>query len=348
MADKNTISGYNQLKNDLKTGEFSRVYLFYGEETYLREHYLGELKKQVVDPAFADFNLIELEGKGLTPDAFSDAVESLPIMSDRKLVIISDFDVYKPSAALQPILLDLLNDLPEYLVLVFYYDVLELKPDKRTKIHAALSKSACFAEFSHLNDRELITWIQRRFRALGKEISPENCTYLTFLCGTSMTNLITEIEKAAAHSTLDEVKKYNIDSVCTRTLDAVIFDLTDSITERRFDRAIAVINDLIAQKNTEVAIFSAVLRHIERLYACKLHEQSRRPSKELMEMLGTRSSFYVNKMSGAARKLPLKWLRGAVTLCAETDAALKSTSADKQKLVELAVLQLATTLEAVK
>lgn len=345
MAVKEQNNGFKKLKNDLKTGEFAPLYLFYGEESYLREYYLGELRKKAVDPAFADFNLIELEGKGLTPDALTDAVESCPVMAERKLVIISDFDLYKPPAAFQSMLPELLSDLPPYVVLVFYYDVLPFKPDKRTKIHAQLDKNGCFVEFLHMEDRELSAWIQRRFRALGKGIAPDTCAYLTFLCGNSMTNLITEIEKAAAHCTLDEVKKYNIDAVCTRTLDAVIFDLTDAITDKKFERALAVVDDLLAQKNSEVSIFSAVLRHIERLYAAKLHEGSGKPSKELSELLGSRSSYYAQKISAAARRLPLQWLRHAMLLCAETDAALKSSAADKQKIIELTLLQLASTME---
>ena len=173
-----------------------------------------------------------LEGRGLTPEMLSEAVESYPAFAERKLVVVNDFDLYKPPAAFQGILPELLSDLPDYICLVFYYDTLTFKPDKRTKMHALLDKIACFAEFTHLDERELIAWVRRRVRALGKDMDQDTCAYLIFLCGTSMTNLITEIEKAAAHCTLDEIKRYNIDAVCTRVLDAVIFDLTDAITAR--------------------------------------------------------------------------------------------------------------------
>ena len=188
-----------------------------------------------------------------------------------------------------------------------------------------------------------MTWVQGRVRALGKTIAPDTCSYLIFLCGASMTNLITEIEKAAAHCTLDEIRRYNIDAVCTRVLDAVIFDLTDSITARRFDRAIALTRDLLAQKYTEVAIFTAVLRHIQRLYAVKLNERAHGGGRgrELAALIGSSSSFYAKKLAGAVRGVSLEWLRGAVRICGETDAALKSSAADKEKILELALLQLA-------
>lgn len=344
MAVKNSPNGAAQLKNDLQSGDFQSLYLIVGEEDYLKRYYLDELKKAIVDKSFAEFNLIELEGKGLTPEALTEAVEGCPAFAEHKLVIVSDFDLYKSPAAFQNILPALLSDLPAYTCLVFYYDTLPFKPDKRTKIHTLLEKQGCCAEFTHLEERELIAWIKRRVKALGKTIDNDTCAYLIFLCGNSMINLITEIEKAAAHSTLGEIKKYSIDSVCTRVLDAVIFDLTDAITVGRFDRAIAIVNDLVAQKNTEVAIFTAVLRHIQRLYAVKLSAQSRGNSKELLKLIGSGSSYYAQKLSNSARKLSLDWLRECVRICAETDAALKSSAADKQKILELALLKMAAAI----
>ena len=324
MAVKKQENGAEKLKKDLQSGVPGKLYLIYGEEGYLKKYYLDALKTALVDETFAEFNLVMLEGKGLTPESLSEAVESYPAFAERKLVIVSDFDLYKPPAAFQNILLDLLGDLPDYICLVFYYDTLTLKPDKRTKMHGLLDKTACFADFSHLQERELISWIRRRVRALGKDIDQDTCAYMIFLCGTSMTNLITEIEKVAAHCTLDEIKRYNIDSVCTRVLDAVL-----------------------AQKNSEVAIFSAILRHIQRLYAAKLNTQSRGNSKELLALIGSNSSFYAKKLTDAARGVGLEWLRNAVRICGETDAALKSSAADKQKIIELALLQMASDFEGI-
>lgn len=350
MTEKNAANtaGLKALKSSLKSGEFSGLYLIYGEESYLKEYYLQEMKKKIVDDAFADFNLIELEGKELTPDTLVTAVESCPVMAEKKLIIIYDFDLYKPPASFQSILSEMLSDLPPYDVLIFYYDIIPFKPDKRVKIHHQLEKLGCFVSIDRQDDRTLSAWIQRRFRALGKEISPELCEYLIFLCGNSMTNLTMEIEKAAAHSTLPEIKKYNIDAVCTRTLDAVVFDLTDAITNKKFDTAIFIVNDLLSQKNSEVTIFSTVIRHIVRLYSAKLHLSTRKSNQELMTLLGSRSTYFVQKICNAARSLPLSWLRQAVLICAETDAALKSSSADKQKLVELGLLQLASSMEELK
>ena len=61
-------------------------------------------------------------------------------MAKRKLVIVHDFDLYKMSAAFSDMMPQLLRDLPDYICLIFHYDTMEYKPDKRLKIHKILAE----------------------------------------------------------------------------------------------------------------------------------------------------------------------------------------------------------------
>ena len=267
----------------------------------------------------------------MTPEMLTEAIDSYPAMADKKLIIVKDFDLFKPPAGFADVLPGVLGDLPEYVCLVFYYDVLDGKPDKRTKLYKTLEKHACFAEFAHAEEQELVAWLERRAKALGCMIEPAG-----------------EMEKAAAHTTTGVIKRYNIDAVCSPVLDAVVFDLTDAVTAGRFDRAVALVGELLAQKNNEVMIFTAITRHIQRLYAAKLCAENRGGEKQLMEMIGSKSPYYARQIQNAARRVPLSWLRKAASLCAETDAALKGGAADRQKQIELTLLTMAAELKGEK
>mgnify|MGYP000175821645 CR=1 FL=1 len=85
MAARETKpNGKSQLIRDLKNGEFATLYIISGEESYMKEYYLRQLRQKVVDETFADFNLIEFEGKGLTPEMLTEAIDSYPAMADKK------------------------------------------------------------------------------------------------------------------------------------------------------------------------------------------------------------------------------------------------------------------------
>ena len=171
---------------------------------------------------------------------------------------------------------------------------------------------------------------------------------MIFLCGNSLTNLMGEVEKAAAHSTTGEIKRYNIDAVCSPVLDAVVFDLTDAIADGKFDKAVSLVGDLLRLKNNEVLIFTTITRHIQRLYAAKLCAETRGGDRYLSEMIGSKSPFYAKKIQSAARPLPLPVLRRAASLCAQTDSDLKGSAVDKQKQIELTLLAIAAELKGEK
>ena len=58
--EKTKSNGKAQLIRDLKQGTFAPLYVISGEESYLKEYYLQQLRENVIDPTFADFNRIEL------------------------------------------------------------------------------------------------------------------------------------------------------------------------------------------------------------------------------------------------------------------------------------------------
>ena len=51
--------GYTQLKQDLKTGQLCTVYVFHGEETYLREYYLDQLRKKLIPAGFEEMDIAD-------------------------------------------------------------------------------------------------------------------------------------------------------------------------------------------------------------------------------------------------------------------------------------------------
>ena len=66
MAEKKANGAYQQLKKDIAAGTLGTVYIFHGEETYLREYYLDQTVKKLVPAGMEEFNYHKLEGKGLT------------------------------------------------------------------------------------------------------------------------------------------------------------------------------------------------------------------------------------------------------------------------------------------
>ena len=71
-------AGYDKFRADLAAGELGTVYVFHGEESYLREYYLGEVRKLLIPAGFEEFNYHKLEGKNLTIQDLAEMAEATP------------------------------------------------------------------------------------------------------------------------------------------------------------------------------------------------------------------------------------------------------------------------------
>ena len=336
-ADNN---GVKQLKSDLANGNVGSLYVFYGEEGYLKRHYLNQLKELCGGP-FEAFNNITLDGEQVTVQALTDAVDSIPMGSEKKLVVVRDYKLMQPTGDLKDFLPKLLSELPEYICLVFYFDTLEFKPDKRLNLWKILEANGQVIEFAQSSAASLIPWVKRHFFEHGKMIETPECEYLLFLCGASMENLLTEIAKISAGTPGDRIDKGDIDALGSRVLEATVFELTDSMMEKQYSKGLLILRDLFDMKQEPVAILAAVTKQMQRLYGAKLAMAKGKGESEIAQILGFKSAYPARRLIQSARRCTLDYLRWAQKLCLETDLALKSNLPDPQRSLELLLLRFA-------
>jgi len=328
-----TDAAYQALKKEIREGTLGSLYVFHGEEAYLRDFYLGEMKKKLLPAGMEEFNLHTLNGKEFDVKVLAQMVDCLPMMSQRTLILVNDYDLFKGDKGA---LTELLGDLPDYVCVVFVYDLIEYKADARTKLAGVLKEKGRVVAFNRQGQGDLVDWISRRFRALDREISTEDAKYLIFLCGDLMNNLISEIGKVGAYAKGRRVTRQDIDAVATPQLDAVVFQMTDAIAAKDFNRAAAVLGDLLHMQEAPIKLLAVLGRQLRQLYSARLALEHKKGGAYLMELWGMRSSYPAERLMQSARRFTLPWCRRAVIRCGETDLAMKSTgSAGEELLIDL-------------
>ena len=154
------------LKQAIRAKDPGRLYFFYGEEVFLLHHYLEQLRKSIVDELTESFNFHKLTSETFDIRDFADAVENLPMMAERTMVLVDEIDVFKMNEGDREKMIDIFSDIPEYCTVVFTYETTTFKPDKRLKkLWDAVNKNGELVEFAKQNQRDLITWITRHFAA---------------------------------------------------------------------------------------------------------------------------------------------------------------------------------------
>lgn len=339
MAKKQENGGFEQLKNDLKQKSPARFYVLYGEEDYLRRYYAEQLKKQLLDELTEDFNFHRLTTENFSLQTLSDSLEALPMMAERSMVLVEEVDLFELPESDRERLTAMLADVPEYCCLVLTYT--DFKPDKRKKkLWDAIEKNAVLAEFRYQSESDLRAWIARHFRALGKQIAPELCTYLLQQCGLSMTRLDGEIQKICAFSGAETVVRADIDAVVEPTLDAVVFQLTDALAQRDFGAALERLQVLLKMQTEVIPIVAAVGAQMRRLNAAKILQAEGKGAQELASLCGI-APYAAGKTMTLSRRFSERFCRQAMLLCCQTDYQIKTSYDTPERLAEMLILSLA-------
>ncbi len=341
MAKTAENTSFSELKTAIRTGNPGRLYFFHGEEVYLLRYYLDALRKKLLDPLTESFNFHRFNGETFSMQAFSDAVENMPMMSDHTFVQLDEIDPFKLPEDERKKATELLADIPEYCTVVFCYELSPWQPDKRFKaLWSSIESAGKIVEFPKQSPRELSAWITRHFAKLGKSISQELCLYLVDLTGGTMTALSGEIQKIAAFSGADTITKYDIDSVTEPVLDAVVFQMTDLLGAGDYSAALDKLQVLLKMQQEPIAILGAIGSHFRRISAGRTLLDSGKGASDLARLYGIKD-YPARKSMDAARKFSSRFCKKASEWILQTDMQLKTSYDDPQRLLELLILRLA-------
>jgi len=330
-----------QLKLEIREKRPARLYVFHGEETFLLHHYLEQLRKILVDPLTESFNYHKLTAETFDIQCFADAVENLPMMAESTMIWVDEVDLFKLPEADREKVAGIVADIPEYCTVVFTYETVEWKPDKRfKKLYDAVIAAATVVEFAKQDQRELIAWVTRHFAANHKRIAPGLCAYLIDITGGTMTALSGEISKICAFSGAEEICRADIDAVVEPVLDAAVFGMTDMLGEREYGSALVKLRQLLKMQEEPLRILGAIGMHFRRLATARtLLDHGKQPS-ELIPIYRM-GDYAARKTMSAAGKFPAKFYEVAAELILETDYMMKTSHDDPERLLEILVIRLA-------
>ena len=94
-ATKDQYAGNEKaLWKSIKAKDIGSLYLFYGQEEYLKRNYVEQIEKAILTDDFRLLNKVVLEGK-VSASAIIDNCETAPVFSERKLVIVKNSGLFK-------------------------------------------------------------------------------------------------------------------------------------------------------------------------------------------------------------------------------------------------------------
>lgn len=323
------------LNEDIKTGQFSQVYLLYGEENYLKRMYKNKLKEAML-PADDTVNYSYYEGKGIAVTEIIDLAETMPFFADRRLILIENSGVFKSANA---DFADYIKDIPETTCFIF----VEEEIDKRGKMFKEVKKKGRIVELSMQDEQTLVRWVAGQVKKEGKSVTEATVRYLITKVGKNMEGLQNELEKLFAY-TLDRsvLEVSDVDAVCTTEITNQIFDMVNAVAEKRQRQALDYYYDLLALKEPPMRILFLMTRQFRILLEVKELMQKGYGRKDISEKAKV-PPFTVNKYEQQARAFSKTKLKEIIEAGADIEEDVKTGRLTDVLAVELFIVKYSLT-----
>lgn len=274
-----------------------------------------------------DMALERIDGQEAEYDRMREALESLPFLASKKLVVLRAPSANKEFVEKAE---TLLKEVPQTTDVV----IVEPKLDKRSSYYKFLKKSTDYKEFHELDEQGLSKWLVEQAKALKSDISTADARYLVERIGANQQMLASEITKLAVHEKIDRTL---IDSLTEPTPASTVFQLLDAAFAGNKKQVLKLYQEQRASKVEPQAIIAMLAWQLHVLAVIKTAGERRDDEIAKDAKL---NPFVVRKSRAIAGKITPTKLKKLVADLTHLDAQLKSVALDADDATQAYLLSL--------
>lgn len=281
-------------------------------------------------------NTTTLEGQQVTPDQLRTICETVPFLSEKRLVIINGlFGRFEPkpsssrkkksaqisSRQNEPqILGTCIREIPDSTVLV----LVDGKVKGNNPLLGEISAKAKVKSFPPLRDTDLRRWIQRKVTEEGGSISPQAVTALVRLVGSNLWIMSSEINKLVIFTSGRRIEEDDIKTVVSYAQQTNIYTMIDAIHECKTEVAQLSLQQLLQRGVAPAYILVVLSRQFQTIARAKELTVQKKPLMEIQNKLGLSSEYALRKTLEQASKYPWERLTEIYHRLLEADLSIKT------------------------
>jgi DNA polymerase III subunit delta len=298
-----------------------------GSNFHLLKQRLNELTGEFVDK-YGELALERIDAEETESQAILDTVQSLPFLTERKMVVIRGLGNNKTASGQIEHIISSAGDNTD---LVFY----EPAPDKRTSYFKVLKSQTELEEFNEIDAIQLAKWLTDEAKKQGGELSLGDASYLVERVGANQEQLANELNKLITHQ--PKVSRSVIDLLTEKTPQSKVFDLLDAAFAGDKKRALELYDDQRAQRVEPQAIMAMLAWQLKLLALAKTG--ANKSSEQIGKDAGL-SPYPVMKAQKLAAKIDNNRLRVMVAEALSIDQKSKSTGIDLDEAIKTYIVTL--------
>jgi len=273
-----------------------------------------------------DFAVERIDASEMETNDILQAVQSLPFLSPKKLVIITNI---QNNSGLCDRIEEFVGRVANGVEVV----IIDPSPDKRKTYFKQLQKMTKVQNFAEQQPHDLSIWVRELAKKLGADISAGDAGYLVERVGANQQLLSVEIEKLSLYN--PKIDRKSIELLTDQSMQSSIFSLLDSAFSGNSAKAIKLYREQRASRIDPHYILAMLTWQLQAI-ALAVHAN---PQNESALISAGQSPFTARKSLAVAKRITKQKFRKMVVDLSELEGQIK-TNSDADAGIELYLLGL--------
>ena len=229
------------LFRSLNKGELAPVYYLHGAEDVLKDEAVRMILDRALDPGVRDFNLDQRSAAQLDPEEIHSLCNTLPMMAERRVVVLRDVEGWKRRTKGRAEFLRYLEHPSVETIVVLVQGSAEDGEDRE------LSHSAYAVRFDPLPADRAERWAVRRAGQLGLTLEPESVRHLVRSVGSDLGALQSELAKLASLPTSETLTPERLGELVGVRHGETLWDWREAVLNGESGRAVTLLSPVLGQ-----------------------------------------------------------------------------------------------------
>ncbi len=328
------------------------LYILTGQDDFSRSEALSEIKKGIGESTLLAANTTILNGEQLTLDQLRNAGETIPFLTEKRLVIIEGllgrFEAKGKPGRQQKTKLETkqqseykqwanyLTNTPESTTVVLVDDGLK----SSNPLFKELSASAEVKSFPLLNKTRLRQWIEKGVGEAGGRISPQAADLLAQVVGSKLWTMRQEISKLVLFASGRTIEEDDVRRLVSDVQQISVFNMVDAIFEFRAGIAEGLLQQLLARGAVPAYLMVMLSRQIRMIARIKELQNQGKSESEIQNRLGLLSEFAFRKTLTQANRYPWGQIREVYHRLLEADLSIKTGEYNGELALNILITEL--------
>lgn len=314
----------------------SSAFLFIGDETYLKEKAIKELKSSLLADSSQELDYKIFYGGETNARDILNYATTFPFLAAKKLIVVKDFEKLEDEDKTR--LIAYVKKPSKFTCLV-----LDASGEAALEDIRSINRYVKVVRFDNLTDSQFRSWVKQFLASRDKTIEEDAIEILKELQGKSLSSLVQELEKLTVFvGERNVISEEDVEGLVGKSFMRTIFDLAWAIGEKKTDEALKLAAGATSAGKKTYEIIGLLCWHLKKLLKAKMLQLKGESDISIARILRINRA-HSNEFFKQTSSYSVDQLKSKMEALLQTDLDIKRARFDPVLMLEFAIIDLCLT-----